>query len=353
MSDEKYWKALVSTVYRALSEKGSQAATVIKNATFEIRFNKHDNWNGGIDYWDIVFMLKYRDYTTLGDKKAEFEDELEQFLSDFHRDERNLIANVIIEPIIEQFIDWRAIYPETKAGTIELIEEEKELLTAIATGRSYKDDGVEDDYITRHRKIIEIAGKAGFEYPVQCNSLAEWWIQIKNVGNWADRRAGISQMFAPILDLLRASEEDTFVDFTQITNRSKAVRKAVEDAVVFIREGLFDSAVERVHAAFHGYLRTLLDEHGVGYQPTDNLTSLYNKLHTCYETIIQPADVAARVKVILRSAGGMVQSVNELRNNNTIAHPNSQLIEKREAELVIRILNAVIDYIEAIEASLS
>jgi HEPN domain-containing protein len=127
----------------------------------------------------------------------------------------------------------------------------------------------------------------------------------------------------------------------------------VEDAEVFIRDGRYDSAVDRIHTAFHGYLRAVLDEHNVDYQPTDSLTSLYNKLHTCYETIIQPADVSARVKTILRSAGGMVQSVNELRNNNTIAHPNGQLIEKREAQLVIKLVNAVMDYIETVEADIT
>ena len=45
----------------------------------------------------------------------------------------------------------------------------------------------------------------------------------------------------------------------------------------------------------------------------------------------------------------MVTKINELRNNNTVAHANTQLIQKREAELVIRMLNALWDYIEDIE----
>lgn len=57
--------------------------------------------------------------------------------------------------------------------------------------------------------------------------------------------------------------------------------------------------------------------------------------------------------MILRSAGGMVTTVNELRNNNTVAHPNGNLIQKREAQLVIRLVNAIIDYVEDIEKSIS
>ena len=50
-----------------------------------------------------------------------------------------------------------------------------------------------------------------------------------------------------------------------------------------------------------------------------------------------------------KGEGHMVTKVNELRNNNTVAHANTQLIQKREAELVIRMLNAIWDYIEDIE----
>lgn len=50
---------------------------------------------------------------------------------------------------------------------------------------------------------------------------------------------------------------------------------------------------------------------------------------------------------------GMMNAVNELRNNNTIAHPNGQLIQAREAQLVIRLVNAVVDYIEEVEKNFS
>ena len=45
----------------------------------------------------------------------------------------------------------------------------------------------------------------------------------------------------------------------------------------------------------------------------------------------------------------MINAVNELRNNNTVAHPNGQLIQKREAQLVIRMVHAVVDYVEDVE----
>ena len=153
--------------------------------------------------------------------------------------------------------------------------------------------------------------------------------------------------------MLNESDESDIVDFSRIASRSGTVKKAIDDASVFIREGRYDSAVDRVHTAFHGYLRQLLNEHGESHTVDDSLPGLFARLHAYYGSTIQPADVGERVKMILRSAGGMVTTVNELRNNNTVAHPNGNLIQKREAQLVIRLVNAIIDYVEDIEKSIS
>lgn len=353
-SNLKYWRDLTSLALRLLQEQGnSQAAFVIKNSTLRVELNEHDNWNGGIDYWDIIFELKYRDYKTILKQKNEIEAELDKTLSEFHSDGRDLIANVLIRPIIERLIDWRAVLPETKESVIQLIKDEQTLLTEIATGKSYKDPGVEESYQERHQHIVHISTKAGFEYPVTANSLAEWWIYIRETGGYSERRAHISQLFAPVLKLLNESDDSANVDFSRIASRSGTVKKAIDDADVFIREGKYDSAVDRVHTAFHGYLRKLLNEHGESNTADDSLPGLFARLHIYYGSAIQPADVGERVKLILRSAGGMVTAVNELRNNNTVAHPNGNLIQKREAQLVIRLVNAIIDYIEDIEKSIS
>lgn len=351
-----YWKKLVSTGLRYLQDQGkTDAVAVIKNAELSVDFNNHDNWDGGIDYWDLVFHLKYRDYTAIAAKKDEIEGEILTALDQFHTDGRDRLANVLIQPMIEQYIDWNAILPATKDSTISLIQEEQKILTDVATGKlSFKEDGAENSYQGRHLQILSIADKAGFDYPVTADTLVDWWGEVRLLSSYAERREYISQKFSPLLKMLRESEDNgTDVSFQQIATRSGTVQKAVEDAEVFIREGRYDSAVDRIHTAFHGYLREVLTEHGVTYGADDGLPALFAKLHGYYGGAIQPADVADRVKSILRSAGGMINAVNELRNNNTIAHPNGQLIQKREAQLVIRLVNAVVDYIEDVESQVA
>lgn len=347
---EAYWKDLVSMALLVFQEQNNaDSIFVIKNSALEVELNNHDNWNGGIDYWDIVFQLNYRDFIALKDKKNTIEDNLLTVLEQFHSDGSNPIANVIIKPRIERVIDWQAVLPATKESIIRKIEEEKELLEAIATGKSYKNNSVEEEYQGRHRYICAMAEKAGFEYPVTCTSLAEWWIQVRDVGGYSERRAYISQMFAPVLEQLNKSDNAPSLNFDRISSRSDTIQKAIEDANIFIREGKYDSAVDRIHTAFHGYLHQLLTDHSIDFTKDERLPALYSKIHDYYGNRIQPPEVAARIKTTVRSGIGMVNSINELRNNNTIAHPNGVLIQEREARLVIRLVNVITDYIESIE----
>ena len=350
-----YWKALASTVLRYLQEQDNiQTASVIKNSELSVECTYHDSLNGGTDYWDLFFCLKYRDYVGIASKKAEIEKDILSLLKQFHIDERNCITSVTIKPIVERYIDWRAILPTTKEDAIRLIQAEQKILTDVATGElSFMKSGVEESYQTGHQRILEIAERTGFDYPVEANSLAEWWAKVKVMPTYADRRDYISKMFTSLIRQLRESEQDEVaVVFQGIAPGAGAVQKAVDDARIFIREGRIDSAVDRVHTAFYGYLRHLLTVHGIAFDTDAGLSALYAKLHEYYGKRIQPEDVGSRIKTILRGASGMINAVNELRNNNTVAHPNGSLIHAREAELVVRLVNAIVEYIEDVEMSL-
>ena len=185
----------------------------LENSTLEVAFNNHDNWDGGIDYWDLIFHLKYKDYTAIEDKKDVIEGEIRDALDRFHTDVQDRLAYVLIQPVVELYIDWNAITPITKDELICMIQDEQAMLTEVATGKlSFKTDGVEDIYQERHRRILTIANRAGFEYPVTSNTLVEWWGEVKDMPHYSERREYISKLFSPLLDMLRASEESESSD---------------------------------------------------------------------------------------------------------------------------------------------
>jgi hypothetical protein len=136
------------------------------------------------------------------------------------------------------------------------------------------------------------------------------------------------------------------IDFSGIS-LTDAISKAIEDAEMFMSDGKYDSAFDRVHTAFHGYLRKKLDDLGESYEESDTLNQLYNKLHTYVSTNIA-TDQSGLIRTTLRSASGVINSINELRNRHSLAHPNDSIISVREAKLCVKLVKELSDYIEQV-----
>lgn len=110
-------------------------------------------------------------------------------------------------------------------------------------------------------------------------------------------------------------------------------------------QGKYDSAFDRVHTAFHGYLRKLLDNKQVAYEESDTLSQLYTKLHSKISSDIGETAISDLIRTSLRSASGIISSMNDLRNRHSLSHPNDVLLDKREAELVISLVKVISDYL--------
>ena len=130
-------------------------------------------------------------------------------------------------------------------------------------------------------------------------------------------------------------------------------QKAVENAEHFISNGRYDSAFDRIHIAFSEYIKHILTENGVHFETDDSMSALLTKLHEHYCSHIQPSGAGDRIKTILLSTEGLIDTIGELRNNNTEAHPDGQLygqlLEKRDAQLAVDLFKSIVDYIEDVE----
>lgn len=135
-------------------------------------------------------------------------------------------------------------------------------------------------------------------------------------------------------------------DFSAIS-ATDFIAKAIADAEQFMNDGNYSSALDRIHTAFHGYLRNKLDALHVEYEESDTLHQLYNKLHSQIAEDMSD-DIASLIRTTIRSASGVVSSLNDLRNRHSISHPNPDLISDREAKLCIAIVKSLSDYIELV-----
>ena len=130
-------------------------------------------------------------------------------------------------------------------------------------------------------------------------------------------------------------------------------QKAAEDAEHFIRDGSYDNAFDRIHTAFFDYVKHILTEHDVRFETDESVYALLTKLHGYYCTHIRLSYTGDRIRTILLSTGDLMDTINESKNNATAANPDGQLIEKREAQLAVDLINSIVDYIDDIEKELS
>lgn len=129
---------------------------------------------------------------------------------------------------------------------------------------------------------------------------------------------------------------------------TQVISKAINDAELLMQQGKYDSAFDRIHTAFHGYLRKVLDNRNVSYEESDTLNQLYNKLHSDICNKITPGPMADLIKTTLRSGSGIISSMNDMRNRHSLSHPNSELISNREAKFVIQLVKAISSYINEV-----
>jgi len=134
----------------------------------------------------------------------------------------------------------------------------------------------------------------------------------------------------------------------ELESASEIVRRALDDADTLIRSSGPQSAVDRVHTAMHGYLQRLCNEAGVavaGGRPT--MTQLFKSLRTASPILADLGVRSEEMSKILGSTATILDALNPVRNNASVAHPNDTLIGEPEARLVINIVKTLLSYFEA------
>ncbi|EGQ3137586.1 abortive infection family protein [Staphylococcus pseudintermedius] len=140
--------------------------------------------------------------------------------------------------------------------------------------------------------------------------------------------------------LVPLPENYEVINFSQLK-----ISDVVSQAIAFMSNGEYQRAFDRVHTAFHGYLIEILKKYEITVPRDENLSKLYSRIQQLIEKEIQPTELADIVKTTIRSSNGMISSLNEARNRHSLAHPNTNIIGKREAKLIIGISSTVTDYI--------
>jgi hypothetical protein len=128
---------------------------------------------------------------------------------------------------------------------------------------------------------------------------------------------------------------------------SETVRRALEDADNLMRTSGPQSAVDRLHTAMHGYLLSLCADAGIAHGDHPTMTHLFKALRAEHPSLSKLGARSEDVTKMLGSMATILDALNPVRNNASLAHPNSALVGEAEAVLVINIVRTLLTYLEA------
>ncbi len=150
-----------------------------------------------------------------------------------------------------------------------------------------------------------------------------------------------------IWDIIRRLEGASPVASPAPQITSNVVERAIGDAETLLQTSGATSAVDRIHTALHGYLQAVCDETGIQYAKDDSITRLLRLLKQQHPAIQSLGARQQDIERIFQAFGSVMDALNSIRNNASVAHPNETLLGREEAMLAINAARTLMHYLDA------
>lgn len=128
---------------------------------------------------------------------------------------------------------------------------------------------------------------------------------------------------------------------------SEFVERAIQDAEALIHTTEVSSAVDRLHAALHGYMLHLCLDAGLQHEKDVSIARLLKILRQCHPALIAIGPRASDTTTCLRALASVVDSLQPMRNRSSMAHPTEHLLDPEEATLVVNAVRSVFQYLDS------
>ncbi|MCK4141973.1 abortive infection family protein [Ralstonia pseudosolanacearum] len=126
---------------------------------------------------------------------------------------------------------------------------------------------------------------------------------------------------------------------------SDVVRRALADADHLLATSGAPSAIDRLHTAIHGYLKSVCRETGILLPDGATLTQAYKTLRAQHPALQSLGEHDGEIGRILASFASVLDALNTLRNHGSVAHPNENIVELAEGALVVNAVRTIFHYL--------
>jgi hypothetical protein len=132
---------------------------------------------------------------------------------------------------------------------------------------------------------------------------------------------------------------------TPVSTRD-VVHRALADADALLRTNGPISAVDRIHTALHGHLLSLCAAANIVLPNDTSITVALKALRENHPNLRATGTRSAEVAQVLYAMSNVLDKINTIRNNASVAHPNEDLLGDAEARLVINAGKTVFAYVD-------
>jgi len=337
---------IVSMIIQNLRlSKHTQIIELIKKSEYVMEWRYHDNWNGGIDYYDLVFHLNFDDYFEVYDDKETYQEIIGTALHSFYRDESNVIQNVLFVAKLEHFVDWEDLdATENKQTILEKLEYEKEVLTKVGTGVLRIQD-INEQYKAEHQYLCTLLKKICLTNPNTYEDLWDWYNDYneKKLSTYQSRRTYIKYLYSEIIRIVTNSK----VQDHSLSIYIPIGWEKVDNAIIRMKEILVNASITEDYQSVGMYGREVLttlaqlvfdkDKHpsadGTDIGKADSKRMLEAYINYCLKHKDNPRE--------LKFAKATIDFSNELTHNRTATSLDAELCFSAVATTVniIRIIS--------------
>lgn len=141
-------------------------------------------------------------------------------------------------------------------------------------------------------------------------------------------------------------ERGPSVRVTAPISTRNVVLRALADADTLLKTYGPSSAVDRIHTALHGHLIALCDSEGISLPYEASITVVMKRLRENHPKLVASGARSADVTQVLYAMSNVLDKLNTIRNNASLAHPNEVLLEDAEARLAINAGKTVFAFVD-------
>lgn len=159
-----------------------------------------------------------------------------------------------------------------------------------------------------------------------------------------DEREEKQKIRNEIKDMIRKLKGYAPITSPNLAITSDVVERAINDANTLMEKSGATSGVDRIHTALHGYLKAVCEKQNISFPKRASLTVLLKTLRNEHPAFQKDVPRKKDIGKILLSLGTILDALNPIRNLGSVAHPNIELLEEDEAQLVINTAQTVLHY---------